>query len=41
MAVIYVNLIEAGLWTLDRVPTYWKAQVEALLAEKETPQTEQ
>lgn len=32
MAKIYYNLIKAGLYTIDQVPTLWRAQVEKLLA---------
>jgi len=37
MAVIYYELINKGLWTIERVPSYWKADVQKLLdADKET-----
>lgn len=32
MAKLYYNLIKAGSWTLEKVPSLWKAQVEKLLA---------
>lgn len=32
MAKLYYNLIKAGSWTLEKVPSLWKAQVEELLA---------
>ena len=31
MAKIYVRMIEAGLMTLEQVPSLWQAQVAALL----------
>lgn len=35
MAKVYANLIRQGLWTIDRVPEKWRAEVEALLNEAE------
>lgn len=32
MAKLYYNLIKAGSWTIEKVPSLWKAQVEQLLA---------
>lgn len=32
MAKLYYNLIKAGSWTLEKVPSLWKAKVEELLA---------
>lgn len=32
MAKLYYNLIKAGSWTVEKVPSLWKAQVEELLA---------
>lgn len=32
MAKLYYNLIKAGSWTLEKVPSLWKAKVEQLLA---------
>lgn len=32
MAKLYYNLIKAGSWTVEKVPSLWKAQVEKLLA---------
>ena len=32
MAKLYYNLIKAGSWTLEKVPSLWKSQVEKLLA---------
>lgn len=34
MAKIYVKKINAGLMTMDAVPSLWKKQVEELLKEK-------
>lgn len=31
MAQLYYDLITQGLWTLDKVPTFWKAEVEQML----------
>lgn len=31
MAKVYANLIKQRLWTIDRVPEKWRAEVEALL----------
>lgn len=31
MAKIYYNLINANLWSIDNVPTKWKAETQALL----------
>ena len=33
MAKIYAKKIKAGQMTIDDVPTRWRAEVEALLAE--------
>lgn len=35
MAKIYYRRIKAGSMTIDEVPVYWRAQVEALLAADE------
>lgn len=35
MAKLYYNLIKAGSWTIEKVPSLWKAQVEKLLAADE------
>lgn len=36
MAKLYYRLINEGRWTLEKVPTRWKAAVEELLnADKE------
>ena len=32
MAKLYYNMINAGTWTLDKVPSLWKKQVEQMLA---------
>jgi hypothetical protein len=31
MVILYVNLINKGLWSIDRVPEIWKEQVKTLL----------
>lgn len=36
MAEMYAKMITNGEWTLDRVPTRWRAQVEMLLQTDET-----
>lgn len=33
MVKIYLNLIEAGMWTLERVPEQWQKEVEEKLKE--------
>lgn len=32
MAKLYYNLIKQGSWTIEKVPSLWKKQVEELLA---------
>ena len=36
MAKIYVRMIKTGRMTIDEVPERWRAEVEALLAAKES-----
>lgn len=31
MARLYYNLIVRGMWTIEKVPYYWKKDVQALL----------
>ena len=31
MVKLYVDLITAGIWTIDKVPNVWKSQVEEQL----------
>lgn len=31
MAKLYYNLIKAGAWTIEKVPTVWRAATQALL----------
>lgn len=31
MAKVYYDLIKKGLWALDKVPSRWQADVQALL----------
>ncbi len=31
MAKIYYKRIKAGIMTIDKVPTYWRAAVQAML----------
>lgn len=33
MAKIYYRMIKDGRWTIDRVPEYWRGEVEKLLRE--------
>lgn len=33
IAQMYANMIEKGIYSIDRVPERWKAEVEAVLAE--------
>lgn len=33
IAQMYANMIEKGIYTIDRVPSKWKAEVEAILEE--------
>ena len=31
MVNLYVSLINKGLWTIERVPTLWREEVQAIL----------
>ncbi|WP_326514773.1 CD1375 family protein [Clostridium intestinale] len=35
MVKLYVDLIQAGLWTIDKVPSTWKTKVEDILNKTE------
>lgn len=33
MVVVYITLIQRGLWTIEQVPERWRADVEKALEE--------
>lgn len=35
MVAVYITLIQRGLWTIDQVPEYWRADVEKALTKEE------